>query len=104
MNQIKYLIKSYREFFREGIRRHIYMRKLRFAVNTADDLHRITKRKYYVVHDISGDPTIVTAQQVKELQAKGRLPKEWSHIDLEHNAIYIPFKLKDEDKKLLNLK
>ena len=104
MKTLTYLLQSYRELLKEGVRRHIYMRKLRFAVTTADQLWRITHRRYYVVHDINGDPTIVTAQQINNLKDAGVLPKNITNIDLMRDAIYIPFELTEEYKKKMGLK
>ena len=46
MKTIKSLISTYAEIFTESIHRHIYLRKLAFAIDTARKFNRFTKRKY----------------------------------------------------------
>jgi len=95
---ISYYFRSLKEVTIERIHLAVYMRKLRFTIKTADLMHQATKgRKYYVMHDLFGEPTIVTASTVNDLKAKGRIPKDWTHIDLEQKSLYIPFQLKPGD-------
>lgn len=98
---IGYYFKSMIEVAKERLHRASYMRKLRFTISTADKLYKETKRKYYVVHDVKGEPTIITARMVNTFKAQGRIPKEWTHVDLENQSLYIPFQLKPEDATIV---
>ena len=89
MKTIKSLISTYAEIFTESIHRHIYLRKLAFAIDTARKFNRFTKRKYYIVNDIAGSPIFVTAVQLETFKAKGLIPKSWTHVDMEKNAIHV---------------
>lgn len=94
---IGYYFKSLAETIKERIHRDVYMRKLRYTIKTAKQLHQETGRKYYVMHDFNGEPTIINNSTIKELKDKNRIPKEWDFTYLEKNAIYIAYQLSPKD-------
>lgn len=94
---ISFYFRGLKEDFIERLHRLTYMRKLRFTIRTADLMFAETKRKCYVVHDLNGDPTLVTNAQIDLLKAKKRIPPEWNFTDLDKHSLYIPFQLKPGD-------
>ncbi len=66
----------------------IFNRRLKRACAKADEMHRLTLRKYYVIPDWRGRPIPLCIREIDLLKRKGLLKKSLSAYQLMKDAYY----------------
>ena len=83
MNKLERILKNVSTLWRKWrLTRH--MQKLR---NTADALHRSTRKTHFVVR-INGHITIISRSQFKQMRQHGVFPKQFTATQLRQQAFY----------------